>query len=269
MLLDVNVALTLKGSINSGLSCRILPQKLVTAPNVNIILRTTCKFVDYFTSSGMYSEFLNKHGFVINPKLRDGNDIRKMVLHFIYTRIIQTKPDILSIVEEEKEKMHWRDYYWIGIQIRTGHMPGDEGLNTFMLKDDVEMFNFYGEQQTELAKTKTDKPIRWFIAADNQDVRSNLKKRHPEYVMTTTCQISHSFRDVNTDKRSEGMICTLLDNYLLSNTNELIITSRSTYGILASYRDLTMKKILVNRGDWRKREQPSGYFVCLRITVFL
>ena len=103
MLLDVNVALTLKGSINSGLSCRILPQKLVTAPNVNIILRTTCKFVDYFTSSGMYSEFLNKHGFVINPKLRDGNDIRKMVLHFIYTRIIQTKPDILSIVEEEKE----------------------------------------------------------------------------------------------------------------------------------------------------------------------
>lgn len=253
----VSVALTSQGSIGSGLSCNIPPLKLVTAPNKNIILRTTCKFVDYFTNSGLYYDFLNSHGFVINPKLRDGKDIRKMVYHFIYTRIILTKPDILSKVEEEKEKLNWKDYYWIGVQIRTGHMPGDEGLNTFMLKDDIEMFNFYAEQQTELAKKKTEKPIRWFLAADNQDVRNSLKKRHPEYVVATTCQISHSFRDVNTEERSEGMICTLLDNFLLSNTNELIITSKSTYGILASYRVLNIKKIMVFRGDWRKREKQS------------
>ena len=267
--MDVNVALNMKGSLNSGLSCRILPQKLVTAPNVDLVLRTTCKFVDYFTSSGVYSEFLNKHGFVINPKLRDGNDIRKMVLHFVYTRIIQTKPDILALVEKEKEKLHWSDYYWIGLHIRTGHMPGDEGLNTFMLRDDLEMFNLYGEQQTELAKNKTDKPIRWFVAADNRDVRDTLMKRHPEYAVTTSCQISHSFRDVIVEKRSEGMLCTLLDNYLLSNANELIITSRSTYGILAAYRDLNMKKIQVNRGDWRKRVPPSEFCVCLTITIIL
>ena len=191
---------------------------------------------------------------MVNPKLQDPNDIRKTLYHFIYTEVIQVHPDIPDYIAAEKERLEWSSYYWIGVQIRTGHMPGDETLNTFMVREDLEMFNMYAEQQTEIArKNLTTKPIKWFVASDNENIRDQMLERHPDLVVVSGCEIRHSFRDVERDERSNGMMCTLLDNYLLSNCNELIITAKSTYGILASFRNPSIKKLLVYRGDWRTR----------------
>ena len=161
-------------------------------------------------------------------------------------------PDIPDFIEAEKERLEWQTYYWIGVQIRTGHMPGDETLNTFIVPEDVKMFNMYAEQQTAIARNKTTKPVRWFIATDSENIRDQMLEQYPDVAVVSGCEIRHSFRDVDRDERSNGMMCTLLDNYLLSNCNELIITAKSTYGILASFRNPSIKKLLVHRGDWRK-----------------
>ena len=167
-------------------------------------------------------------------------------------------PDIPDYIEAEKERLEWQSFYWIGVQIRTGHMLGDESLNTFMVCEDLEMFNMYAEQQTAIArKNLTTKPIKWFIATDNENIRDQMLERHPDVAVVSGCEIRHSFRDVERDERSNGMMCTLLDNYLLSNCNELIITAKSTYGILASFRNPSIKKLLVYRGDWRKYKRSQ------------
>lgn len=243
---------TSMGALNSGLQCRVPPKKFISAPNRNIILRTFCKFTEYILKSPDYYDFLNNNGFVINPKLNSYQDIRKMVNYFFYVKVIQLLPEIREMVEEEKARLEWNSYYWVGIQIRSGKMPGDEGHNVFMFKDDLKMFTKYALDRTEKAAKKQAKPVKWFIAADSLKVKEDLLQTYPKYYVSTECTMSHSFRDVKRSDRTEGMLCTLLDNYLLSEVNEAVVTGTSTYGLLATYRNLNIKKDMVLRGDWKK-----------------
>ena len=71
------------------MQCRIPPRNLITAPQSRIIYRSFCKFVEYALKEPQYYDFLTKNGFVLNPKLRDYKDIRKMVMNFLYTRMIR------------------------------------------------------------------------------------------------------------------------------------------------------------------------------------
>ena len=245
--------LPVRGVLQANMICKLPSEQLLSNSMKYFVIQSTCKFIDFFTSAERFRDFLGINGFIINPRLRDGNDIRKTVYHFIYSEVIRIHPDVLKLVEKEKQRLHWSEFYWIGVQIRSGHMPGDESLNTFILRGDLEMFSLYAEQQTAIARNKTAKSIKWFIAADSQEIRDQMQIKHSEYAVSTTCEIRHSFRDMARDGRSDEMMCTLLDNYLLSNCNELIITAKSTYGILASFRNPSIKKLLVYRGDWRKR----------------
>ena len=217
--------LPVRGVLQANIICTIPSEQLLSNAMKYFILQSTCKFIDFFTSAERFRDFLGVNGFIINPRLRDGNDIRKTVYHFIYSEVIQIHPDILKSVEREKQRLHWSRFYWIGVQIRSGHMPGDEHLNTFIVRGDIEMFSLYAEQQTAIARNKTIKPVRWFIAADSQTIRDQIHAKHPKYAISTTCAIRHSFRDMTKDERSAEMLCTLLDNYLLSNCNELISKS--------------------------------------------
>ena len=126
-----------------------------------------------------YYDFLNDNGFVINPQLHSYQDIRKMVNYFMYTKVIQILPDIREMILDEETRLNWSSYYWIGIQIRTGKMPGDEGQSTFLYKDDLEMFFKHAIDRTEAAKNKTSKPVKWFIAADSVMVKEDILNRFP------------------------------------------------------------------------------------------
>lgn len=204
-----------------------------------------------------YYDFLTKNGFVLNPKLHDYKDIRKMVMNFMYTRVIRLLPDMMALVREVEEKLNWKDYYWIGIQIRSGHMKGDEGQNVFLYEDDINLFMEHAVNQTKKAMEKSTKPVKWYIAGDSTDVRSKIRKAYPQYYENCKCSISHSYQHVYTNERTKGMTCTVLENYLLTDTNETIVTAASTYGLMATYRNLHMKKIMVYRGDWEKYHPSS------------
>lgn len=236
-------------------------------------MRTFCKFTEYVLKSPDHYDFLNDNGFVINPKLKSYQDIRKMVNYFLYTKVIQILPDIRQMILDEEARLQWSSYYWIGIQIRSGKMPGDEGQSIFMYKDDFEMFMKLAVERTEKAKAKSKLPVKWFIAADAVAIKEQILARYPQYYVNTECSLSHSFRDVKRSDRTEGMLCTILDNYLLSDVNEAVVTGASTYGLLATYRNLYIKKDIVNRGDWRKYQKSlkkvNQCIVCLITVIFI
>lgn len=244
--------------MTTGMQCRIPPRNLITAPQSRIIYRSFCKFVEYALKEPQYYDFLTKNGFVLNPKLRDYKDIRKMVMNFLYTRMIRLLPDMMALVRDVEAKLHWEDYYWIGIQVRSGHMKGDEGQNVFLDAEDINLFMEYAVNQTKKAMERKMKPVKWYVAGDSEDVRMKIKTAYPQYYANCECSISHSFQYVFTDSRTEGMTCTILENYLLTDTNETVVTAASTYGLMATYRNLHMKKIMVYRGDWEKHQVTAG-----------
>ena len=242
----------MRDTLNTGVHCRVNPGDFLTTTKQRIVLRSLCKFVEYVVKDPEYFEWFNERGFVLNPKLRSGSDIRKMLLHFIYTKVVRVDQDILDAVEAKRKELQWDNYYWIGVQIRTGKMVGDEGRNVFMFKDDLQMFTMYAVRQTERAKEMQKKPVKWLVTTDSENVRKMIQKDYPEYYVNTNCLLAHSFRDVQKEERTDGMMCSLLENYLLSHVNEAVVTAQSTYGLLATYRNLYIKKIMVYRGDWKK-----------------
>lgn len=239
-------------SLNTGVHCRVKPADFLTTTKSRIILRSLCKFVEFVVKDPQYFEWFNERGFVLNPKLRSGSDIRKMLLNFVYTKVVRVDSDILQAVQNKRRELDWDKYYWIGVQIRTGKMVGDEGRNVFMFKDDVKMFAMHAVNQTEKAKQKQEKPVKWLVTTDSDDIRRSFQHDYPEYYVNTNCLLAHSFRDVQRQERTDGMMCSLLENYLLSEVNEAIVTAQSTYGLWATYRNLYIKKIMVYRGDWKK-----------------
>ena len=189
--------------------------------------------LDFVASSDDFFDFLNDNGFILNPKKRSMNEIRKMIYYFLYSEVIQIKPQVQALIDQTKRQLHWDDFYWIGVQVRTGHMPGDEDLNVFLMKSDLAVFEKAAMNRTLKAQRKQRKPVKWLLATDNVKVRDRILKSHPEYFISANCTIRHS----------------LLDSYLLSSCNELVLTLRSTYGILAANRKLDIDSIFVKRGD--------------------
>ena len=214
-----------------------------------VVIRGGCKVLDFVASSDDFFDFLNDNGFILNPKKHSMNEIRKMIYYFLYSEVIQIKPQVQALIDQTKRQLHWDDFYWIGVQVRTGHMPGDEDLNVFLMKSDLAVFEKAAMNRTLKAQRKQRKPVKWLLATDNVKVRDRILKSHPEYFISANCTIRHSLRDILSDKKSEGMLCTLLDSYLLSSCNELVLTLRSTYGILAANRKLDIDSIFVKRGD--------------------
>ena len=233
----------MRDTLNTGVHCRVKPADFLKTTKPRIILRSLCKFIDYVVKDPEFFEWFNDRGFVLNPKLRSGSDIRKMLLNFVYTKVVQVSSDITQAVKSKQRELEWDKYYWIGVQIRTGKMIGDEGRNVFMLN------------QTEKAKLAQKKPVKWLVTTDSEDVRKLIQRDYPEYYVNTNCLLAHSFRDVQKQERTDGMMCSLLENYLLSEVNEAVVTAQSTYGLLAAYRNLYIKKIMVYRGDWKKYQK--------------
>lgn len=78
-------------------------------------------------------------------------------------------------------------------------------------------------------------------------------------MLSSDCFISHSLSDMYSDHRTNGMLCTLIDGYLLGSTDVALITGRSTYGIWATNLNMHLKRIQVLKGSWKEylRKQKS------------
>ena len=249
--------------IGSDETCRNTPEEILHSTKQFVVLRTTCKLTDYICFNEEFWPFLDRNGFILHPHLKSGADIRKTVYSFLYNQVIKLQPDLAEGVVAIKKKLHWDDYYIIGIQIRTGKLGIKDAPNHFLEVRDIDLFSRYALIQTEKAMNMTTKPVKWYVACDNRMVKAKLSKTYPKYYMTNSCTLSHSNKDLERSVRSSGLVCALYDSYLLSAVDEAIITAKSTFGILAVNRSPRMKRIQIMKGDWKKLVQEKWY-VCYR-----
>ena len=216
-----------------------------------IVFSSPCKLIDYFVYNDDYLPFFTENGFVITTKGDVHADLRKLLYNYLYTEIIQVKPFVTEEVSRWKEQLHWNDYYIIALQIRTGRLAMDDAINFFLYKEDTSYFIKKAEELTKEASLKQAKPVRWFVATDNNGVKRTFIYQRKDLVFATDCKVKHSMADMYKNETTEGMLCTLVDGYLIASSDVAILTARSTYGILAASQNFYLKRYSVRKGEYK------------------
>ena len=240
-------------------SCRFLESDILNCTKKFIVYSTTCNMIDYLTYSDVFYSFFYEHGFVVDEKGDISAQIRKYLLNFLYTEVVSVKPFVREYVLQNKNRLRWDEYYVIGMQIRSGFTNVDNYPYYFLNREDVDYFIVRAKELTEQARKKQSKPVKWFVSCDSQQLKSELVRRNPDMMLSSDCFISHSLSDMYSDHRTNGMLCTLIDGYLLGSTDVALITGRSTYGIWATNLNMHLKRIQVLKGSWKEylRKQKS------------
>lgn len=97
-------------------------------------------------------------------------------------------------------------------------------------------------------KREMNMPVVWYVVSDQETVRDSFRMKHPQYVITTSCDMTHTNR-ARVQKGDPGFVCALVENYLLSSSDVLVLTTRSTYGYLARHRT-NAPYVTINLGDY-------------------
>lgn len=86
----------------------------------------------------------------------------------------------------------------------------------------------------EKLELSTDKPIKWYISSDEASVIEQLRKKYPEKVIHGEGTIEHVGYGRN--KKDTGFARVVMDIELLARTDALIVTSGSSFGLVASMK---------------------------------
>ena len=238
-------------------TCNYLESDILNATNRFVVFSSSCNMIDYLTYNKYYYSFFYDHGFVVDEKGDVSAQIRKYLLNFMYTQVISVKPFVSNQVTELKTKLNWDRFYWVGIQIRSGHTSVDSYFDFFLTKDDIKYFFVRARELTEQAKQKQSKPVKWFLTCDNNRIRNELLKEYGDVIASSECQSSHSLADMYSDEETDGMMCTLVDGYLMGSTDVAVITGRSTYGIWATNMNMHQKRYQVLKGAWKEYKRKG------------
>ena len=248
MYICLEIGFLTKESILIEGSCTVLPSVILSSSKEYIIFRSTCRILDYVVFNEQFSSFLRGHGFVIKDSYTP-EEVKKVLRYFLYNQVIAVKQFVLDEVNRIKNETEWDKYYVLGLQIRTARMPKDVP-GFFIQRDDVKFFEMRANELTTELESKQSKPVRWFIACDNAQEKELLRIRNSNRVFNTRCLIAHSSTVMHSSERTSSMLCTLVDNYLLSSANYALVTVKSTYGVLALARNYDMPRETIRYGAW-------------------
>ena len=177
---------------------RLLGHKLVTAKTINEAKQV---LADKNSSSDELHDKLFQIGFEVG-----GNLLRR---HWI------PKKYILDKINELYSK-HFKNNFVIGMQIRTHYLNTNKDVRVFVdCAFDIE--NNYLKANNGSGLTKL---IKWYLSSDSDQVIESLAKSYPNKTIFGEGMIAH----VVSNKK--GYFRTIIDNELLSMTNELIITGK-------------------------------------------
>lgn len=190
--------------------------------------------------------WLKEHGIISHTKM-NAIDIYHRIMQFLLVDVLHPRENIMHQVNAYKESVHWDDHIVIGIHMRTGLLEGNVGWGRFMEEKDFDYFMVQAQRYTlKLQNLDATKQVKWFVLADNEKVKYDVKKEAGERFMTTNCTIAHS-----KNRRADGMFCSIVENYLLSDCKFLILTYKSTFGYLAKHRT-DVGQLNVLPGSWKK-----------------
>lgn len=178
--------------------------------------------------------WLRAHG-VVRRSHRNALDVYHRLLQFLFVDVVQPQPEIRRAVAEFRAAVGWSGVYVIGLHVRTGLLEGNVGWGRFLRRRDVDRFVEVAKQRTEKAKkANLTRPVRWFVLSDSEEARRRVEEGAAgvSAVWRPNCTVAHT----KTESRSAWK-CSVVENYLLSECDFLVLTAKSTFGYLAKHRN--------------------------------
>ena len=224
-------------------------------PHKYIVIRGYCGILQHFVHSPTLTRWLVSVG-VLPSRLeppRRALERTHWISQFLLVDVIVPHPSLWDTVVRFKEQVRWSEMKVVGMHVRTGLLEGNVGWGRFLEKEDVELF--YEEAMSFTRRLQLKGPVRWLVLVDNEEVKQELKEKAGDYYLSTGLMVAHSKEGV-----AQGIENSLIDNYLLSECDALVLTSQSTYGYLAKHRT-DVPTVNIGPGLYRKY---YGWCVCGR-----
>lgn len=238
-----------------------------------IVMRSTCLTVQQLIKERSDKSWLTDRG-IMAKTLIAPQEMVHHVLRFLYREAMTPRRWVQAQIDAFQARVRWAEHYVIGIHIRTGGM-GHEGTRwgRFLNAKDVAVFKAYaaalthsfengaaqgmnlrradpGERDRIEVKMKARMPVLWYVVSDQDAQKEEWRAEFGEMVQFTQCEMKHTNKG-RQKKADPGFTCALLENYLLSLSDTLVLTTRSTYGYLARHRT-NVPFVTVDLGDYQK-----------------
>ena len=197
-----------------------------------IVMETgSCGLFHYFVKSPSLSQWMENHG-IMPPNTKTYQERMHYLLQFLYVDVMIPSQSIWNQVQKFKQQVQWDSMQVIGIHIRTGMLDGNIPWGRFLEKEDIALFAMGAERHTKKLKRRDSKrPVKWLVMVDNEMIREDFKKMAGEHYFSSERSVIHS-----KGGELKGIENSLIDSYLLSECDVLILTMKSTYGYLAKHR---------------------------------
>ena len=197
-----------------------------------IVMETgACGLFNYFVQSPTLSQWMEDHG-IVPPDAKTYQERMHYLLQFLYVDVMIPNPSIWSQVQQFKQQVQWDSVQVIGVHIRTGMLDGNVPWGRFLEKEDIGLFAMEAERYTKkFERRDRKKPVKWLVMADNEKIRKDFRQTAGEHYLSSERSVVHS-----KSGELKGIENSLIDSYLLSECDVLILTMKSTYGYLAKHR---------------------------------
>ena len=238
-----------------------------------IVMRSTCLTVQQLIKERLDKSWLTDRG-VLAKTLMAPQEMVHHVLRFLYREAMVPRPWIQAQIDAFQTRVQWTNHFVIGIHVHTGGM-GHEGLRwgRFLNEKDVAVFKAYAGALTRSFKNgaaqgmnlrradpsdvdrielkmKAKMQVLWYVVSDQDTLKEEWKEEFGNLVEFTQCEMKHTNKG-RQKKVDPGFTCALLENYLLSMADTLVLTTRSTYGYLARHRT-NVPFVTIDLGDYQK-----------------
>ena len=170
---------------------------------------------------------------IVRRSQRGAGDVYHRLLQFLFVDVVQPLPEVRSAVTAFRARVQWERFYVIGIHVRTGLLEGNVGWGRFLFRRDLERFVALAQQRARRAKARSGaREVRWFVLSDSEAAKRRLEAAAGgDGVWEYNCTVAHT----KSMSRSAWK-CSIVENYLLSECDYLILTAKSTFGYLAKHR---------------------------------
>lgn len=230
--------------------------------NVNaqfVVFRSTCLTAQKLVKNKQDKKWFIDHGIVARTLISPQETLHH-IYRWLYAEVMTPRPVIADLIAQYKLQFDWDKRFMIGIHVRTGGVNKERiRWGRFLNEKDIQMFKKYAkmavtgyekgqltgfmEKRTlegesyPLAVEKQHRhyPVGFYILSDQESVKESLMDDLGDKAVTTHCDMTHTNKS-RKEKENPGFICALVENYLLSASDFLILTARSTYGYLARHR---------------------------------
>eukprot|EP00466_Bigelowiella_natans_P001743 jgi/Bigna1/140346/aug1.55_g15054 len=200
-----------------------------------------------------------------NPKVRH---IFEPLMPNLYQHLSSFFVRPLSVIADRVEEFylsHMKENYVIGIQVRRAQNSGH-----FFLWEDQHLFWECALMMASRASRRQQRPVVFFIATDSESVRSEAVQALGKVYQVLTVEMDTRKPDTRGD---EGWQNALVDNYVLSRCDDMLVSGGSTFGYVAHGRSDVIPMVV--SGFHRRCMRPPtaepyniGYLAIKKVSCF-